>query len=122
MNVTPMAPRILIVEDESLLLMLLEELLPVLGYEVAGSVGSVEEAMQRLPELQFEAAVMDVNLGGEQSFPIADALVERGIPLLFTTGYGSAGLPEQYRDYPVLAKPFRKHDLEAALRSLFTVA
>lgn len=117
-----MTPRILIVEDESLLLMLLEELLPAMGYEVVGMIGSVDEALQRLPHLQFDAAIMDVNLGGEQSFPVADAVAERGIPVLFTTGYGSAGLPDRYREFPVLAKPFRKHDLEVALRAMFSVA
>lgn len=109
------APRVFIVEDESMLVMLLEDLLPTLGYEIAGSAGSVEQALADLDGTQVDLAVVDVNLAGTPSFPVADALRERGIPFLFTTGYGQQGLPERFADAAVLAKPFRRKDIEDAL-------
>jgi CheY-like chemotaxis protein len=112
------APRVFIVEDEFMLVMLLEELLPTLGYEVVGSAASVDQALGQLPALETDIAVVDVNLAGTESFPVADALRERGIPFLFTTGYGQQGLPPRFADAPVLAKPFRRHDIEAALSRL----
>ena len=112
------ATRIFIIEDEFMLVMLLEELLPTLGYEVAGTAASLEQALEQLPALETDMAVVDVNLAGTESFPVADALRERGIPFLFTTGYGQQGLPERFANTPVLAKPFRRHDIEAALAGL----
>ena len=88
MTTTDPAPRVLIVEDEFLLVMLLEDLLPTLGYTVAGSAGSVEHALAKLDTAEVDLAVVDVNLAGEPSFPVADALRARGVPFLFTTGYG----------------------------------
>ncbi|KRA52314.1 hypothetical protein ASD77_11580 [Pseudoxanthomonas sp. Root65] len=116
---TEAAPtRVFIIEDEFMLVMLLEELLPTLGYEVAGTAASLDQALGQLPALDTDMAVVDVNLAGTESFPVADALRERGIPFLFTTGYGQEGLPERFADTPVLAKPFRRHDIEAALARL----
>lgn len=112
--------RVFIVEDEFMLVMLLEELLPTLGYAVAGSAASVEQALADLEANEIDLAVVDVNLGGTESFPVADALRERGIPFLFTTGYGQQGLPARFADAPVLAKPYRRHDIEAALSQLRT--
>lgn len=106
---------VFIVEDESLLLMLLEDLLPEMGYTVLASAGSVADALAKLSGLSPDVAVVDVNLAGTPSFPVAEALRARGIPFLFTTGYGQEGLPPSYADVTVLAKPFRRHDLEAAL-------
>ena len=114
------ANRVFIVEDEFMLVMLLEELLPTLGYAVAGSAASVEQALTGLEAGEIDLAVVDVNLAGNESFPVADALRERGIPFLFTTGYGQQGLPERFADAPVLAKPYRRHDIEAALAQLRT--
>lgn len=112
------AQRVFIVEDEFMLVMLLEELLPTLGYAVAGSAASVEQALGDLDGTQIDLAVVDVNLAGTESFPVADALRERGIPFLFTTGYGQQGLPARFADAPVLAKPYRRQDIEAALSQL----
>ncbi|WP_334177775.1 response regulator [Pseudoxanthomonas sp.] len=109
---------IFIVEDEFMLVMLLEDLLPAIGYTVAGTAGSVEAALEQLETLDVDLAVVDVNLAGTESFPVADALRARGVPFVFTTGYGQEGLPARYAGTPVLAKPFRRHDLEAALSRL----
>ncbi len=112
------ANRVFIVEDEFMLVMLLEDLLPTLGYSVAGSAGSVEQALTDLEANEIDLAVVDVNLAGTESFPVADALRERGIPFLFTTGYGQQGMPARFADTPVLAKPYRRHDIQAALAQL----
>lgn len=113
-----MENRILVIEDESLIAMLLEDLLPEMGYTVESTVGTVKEALELLEQRPIDLAVVDVNLGGESSFPVADVLQRRGIPFLFTTGYGQMGLPEPYSALPVLQKPFRKKDLQAALQAL----
>ncbi|KRA48748.1 response regulator [Pseudoxanthomonas sp. Root630] len=115
-------PGVFVVEDESLLLMLLEDLLPEMGYTVLASAGSVADALANLSAIAPDVAVVDVNLAGTPSFPVAEALRARGIPFLFTTGYGQEGLPAHYADVPVLAKPFRRHDLEVALARLHPVA
>lgn len=115
-----MATRVMIVEDESMLMMLLEDLLPEMGYEVAATAGTVDDALAALDAADIGLAVVDVNLGGVESFPVADALSARGIPFLFTTGYGALGLPDRYAGAHVLQKPFRKQDLEAALGKLPT--
>ncbi len=83
-----------------MLVMLLEDLLPTLGYSVAGSAGSVEQALTDLEANEIDLAVVDVNLAGTESFPVADALRERGIPFLFTTGYGQQGMPARFADTP----------------------
>jgi len=111
-------PRVFIVEDESMLVMLLEDLLPTLGYTVAGSAASVDDALAELERTAIDVAVVDVNLAGTPSFPVADALRDRGVPFVFTTGYGQQGLPERFADAPVLAKPFRRQDIETALTRL----
>ncbi len=114
--------RILIVEDEMLVAMNVEDMLLDLGHEVAGLAGRLEPALALAREAEIDLAMLDVNLAGEQSFPIADALIERGTPFLFATGYGLKGIPEKYRDRPVLQKPFRAQDLAQALRQAVTAA
>src|SRR5690606_17798512 len=78
-----MTPRVLIVEDESLLVMVLEDLLPELGYEVVATAHSVETALQAMDEHEPDIAILDINLTGAASFPIADELARREIPHLF---------------------------------------
>lgn len=113
-----MPKRTLIVEDESLLVMVLEDLLPELGYTVAATADTVDAALLALDTREIDLAILDVNLGGTESFPVADALAARGIPFLFATGYGAMGLPECYADTLVLQKPYGQRDLEAALATL----
>ncbi len=108
--------RILIVEDEMLVAMNIEDMLLDLGHEVAGLASRLEPALSLASEGEFDLAMLDVNLAGQTSFPIAAVLASRGIPFFFATGYGVKGIAEEYRSYPVLQKPFRAHDLEIALR------
>lgn len=110
--------RILIVEDEMLVAMNIEDMLTELGHEVVGIASRIEPALALAREGGFDAAMLDVNLAGDRSFPVADLLVERNIPFLFATGYGRAGIEPAYRDRPVLQKPFRAAELLAAVEAL----
>ena len=108
--------RILVVEDEMLVAMNIEDMLLALGHDVAGIASRLGPALQLAREGAFDLAMLDVNLAGETSFPVAEILRERGIPFLFATGYGAEGIEEGYRGAPVLQKPFRERDLQAALK------
>ena len=107
--------RILVVEDEMLVAMNIEDMLLAMGHEVAGIASRLAPALQLAREGAFDLAMLDVNLAGETSFPVADILRERGIPYLFATGYGADGIEEAYRGAPVLQKPFRSRDLAGVL-------
>jgi CheY-like chemotaxis protein len=108
---------VLVVEDEMLVAMNIEDMLTDLGYEVAGLANRLETALALATEASFDVAMLDVNLAGQASFPVADVLRARGIPYLFATGYGVQGIAEAHRQAPVLQKPFRARDLEAVLRA-----
>jgi CheY-like chemotaxis protein len=115
----PTARRILVVEDEILIGMLLEDMLGELGYEVAAMASRVEEAMTLAREIDADAAILDVNLDGKQVYPVAEILSGRGIPFVFATGYGERGLPPAYQQRPTLQKPFQQETLQRQLAGLF---
>ena len=107
--------RILVVEDEGLVAMLIEDMLDDLGCEVAGSAASVKQALAWLDGGgEADAALLDVQLGEEMVFPVAEALAARGTPFAFTTGYGEVNEP-RYRHAPLLGKPIRGERLEQVL-------
>ncbi len=110
--------RVLLVEDETLVAMLLEDMIADLGGAVVGAASRVGRALDLVRELgsEIDLAVLDVNLGGEEVFPVAAALAEAGVPFAFSTGYGSAGLPEGWRNRPTLQKPFTQSQVESVLR------
>jgi DNA-binding response OmpR family regulator len=122
MSQTPVRPRILIVEDEMMIAIMLEDMLDELGCAVAGIAGKPEEAMAFIESQPIEAAILDVNLNGAHSFAVAEALDERGVPFMFSTGYGAIVLEERYRTRPVLQKPFRQEELEAAVNVMLAKA
>jgi CheY-like chemotaxis protein len=107
--------RVLIVEDEALVGMALEDALQFLGIEVAGVAGTVDEALAHIETGQFDGAILDVQLHGKTVLPVAESLERRGIPFVFATGYGRAGVPEKYREAPVLQKPFMPAELKDVL-------
>ena len=113
-----LAPRVLVVEDEMTVAMLIEDMVGELAYEIAGVVPRLEDAMRLVDSDSFDLAVLDVHLNGETVFPFAAALEERDIPFLFATAYGPRGIPEEFRDRPVLQKPFGPVELRRALMEL----
>jgi DNA-binding response OmpR family regulator len=111
--------RILIVEDEPLIAMMLEDFLDALDREVAGSADSVSAALELVAAGGIDAAILDVNLrGGETCWPIADALVAAGIPFLLATGGAGDMIAGPYRDRPILSKPFTMDNVDSALTAL----
>jgi CheY-like chemotaxis protein len=110
--------RVLVVEDEMMVSMLIEDMLSELGCEIVGPASRLDEAMELAKTAEIDCAVLDVNLGGQPIFPLADLLRERGAPFAFATGYGDAGLREADRGSPVLQKPFRESDLARVLGEL----
>jgi len=113
----PIRPRILIVEDEPLIAMMLTDMLAELGFDVVASVTQVGAAIKILDELKIDVALLDVNIGTQKIDPVADLLATRGTPFVFTTGYGNAGVPSGHAERPILQKPFRIDDLAAVLRN-----
>ena len=112
--------RILIVEDEIVVALFMEDILTEFGYEVAGVVSHLDEAMRRAHD--YDLAVLDVHLNGRNVFDFADKLTAEEIPFIFATGYGERGIPERHRGCPVLQKPFQPADLRRALDRLVTGA
>ena len=98
--------------------MLLEDMLADLGHVVVAVIPRVNEALASVQREAFDLAILDIHLNGQPVFPVAEALIERGIPFVFATGYGERGLPEQYRNRPILQKPFAKDDLARTLSDL----
>ncbi len=109
--------RVLIVEDETLISMLMEVYLEQLGCSVVGSASRLDEAVEMAGRLEMDAAVLDVNLAGKMSYPVAEVLRARGVPFVFATGYGLGGLPDRMHGVPVVPKPFRRDHIEQALYS-----
>jgi CheY-like chemotaxis protein len=114
----PRGTRVFIVEDEAMIRMLLEDMLGELGCLIAGSAGSMAEALAAARDGDFDVALLDVNLQGENTGPVAEVLQARGVPFVFATGYGAQGLPEAFRDRPALKKPFQQDGLSRVLRGV----
>jgi DNA-binding response OmpR family regulator len=112
----------LLVEDEALVAMLIEDALDSAGAVMLGPYAAVAPALAAIPEALPELAVLDLNLAGESSLPIADDLAGRGVPLVFASGYGQAGLPPRFRGRPMLAKPFDPAELISVLAALWEAA
>ena len=108
------AKRIL-VEDEVMIRMLLEDMLGEVGYTVAAEAARIKEALEATKNADFDLAILDANLNGQPASPVADALVARGTPFVFATGYGE--VPEPYCDRPTLKKPFHMDGLKQMLQS-----
>lgn len=112
------ALKVLVVEDEALVSMLVEDMLTDLGCTIVGPAAEIEEALKLATSADIDAALLDVNLGGRPIFPVADALRARGVPYAFASGYGEAGISEDHKGASVLQKPFREADLRRVLEGL----
>lgn len=111
--------RILIVEDEPLIAMMLEDFLDILGKSVAGTADTVANALSAIDKGDIDAAILDVHLrGGEKSWPVADRLAAAGIPFVLATGGSGDMIEATHRDRPVLSKPFTMDGVEKALNGL----
>ena len=112
---------VLVVEDEMLILIMIEDMLSDLGCESVITAASVDQALAKLEAHAFDVAMLDSNLNGNSSDPIADALVTRGVPFFFATGQKSGGVISRgYPERPVLKKPFNVKQLEESFRRLFS--
>jgi CheY-like chemotaxis protein len=111
--------RLLIVEDETLVAIMVEDMLSDLGCVVVEVAGSVSRGLALVADstLALDGAILDVNLGGEKVYPVADALTAKGVPFMFATGYGIGGIAETYSHVPALAKPYDPQVLKTVLSS-----
>jgi two-component sensor histidine kinase/DNA-binding response OmpR family regulator len=105
--------RLLLVEDEALTGMMMSDMLTELGFDVIGPFGRLADAMAAVRREDFHAAVLDVNLDGEMVYPVADAVVARGVPFVFVTGYGAEGIDRRFAQIPVLQKPIERQMLQS---------
>ncbi len=99
--------RILVVEDEPLLAMMIEDLLSEIGCVVVGPASHLAAGVALAAEAELDGALLDVNLGSEAVYPVADTLRRRGVPFVFVTGYGRHGLDTPYAAHPIIQKPFK---------------
>jgi len=114
--------RVLVVEDEALVAMLLETILEDMGCMAVGPAATVDEGLRMAADEAIDAALLDVNVAGRQVFPVAQALKDRGVPFVFSTGYGEGGLPDEWRGQPTLQKPFTEAAVRDALMSAMGLA
>jgi len=110
--------RVLVVEDEMLVLLMIEDMLADFGCEDVVTAGTVQNAIARVDAQRFDAAMLDMNLGGTDSQQVADALSLRSVPFLYSTGNTGHDIGNGYQGRPVLKKPFRESDLSTMLRAL----
>ncbi len=114
-RLVPSKLRVLVIEDEGLVALLIEDMLTELGHEVVATASRAREALEVARTADFDFALVDVNLDGETSYPVADLLKSRGAPFAFSTGYGFDGVDRKYADIPLLTKPFLSADLKRIL-------
>ena len=107
--------KVLVVEDESMVALHLENMLEEMGCRVVASVPRLVKALRVAGSMDFDLAVLDINLAGEVVYPLAMRLAHRGVPFLFSTGYSTASLPPELSDRPVLRKPFTLASLKKAV-------
>ena len=115
--------RVLVVEDESLVAMLLETILEDMECTPVGAISTVEEALAVVAsDDALDGALLDVNVAGSHVFPVAQALKDKGVPFVFSTGYGEGGLPDEWRGQPTIQKPFTEDAVKQALMKALGVA
>ncbi len=111
----PTRGSVFLVEDEVMIRMMVADMLEELGYTVSAEAGEIGDAIRLAETSFFDVAILDVNVNGKVISPVADVIKARNRPFIFATGYGSSGLPEEYRDRPALQKPFQIETLSKAI-------
>ncbi|MBI6764957.1 response regulator [Pseudomonas syringae pv. syringae] len=111
-------PKVLLVEDETMLAMLMEMLLEDLGFATAYHASTLNEGIEYARNGEYDLAILDINIIGGNSFPIAAAIADRGIPFMFCSGYGRLGIPDAWLNRRCVAKPFSAEQLSEALSEL----
>ena len=110
--------RVLVVEDEPMIRMLITDMLQELGCKVGAEAADIDRAVALAHSTDFDLAILDVNLKGKVITPVAEIVRARGLPIIFATGYGSEGVPPEFRDRPALQKPFQLETLASAIDAL----
>ena len=113
----PQGGSVFLVEDEVMIRMMVADMLEELGYSIAAEAGEISEALRLAQSTDFDLAILDVNVNGKVISPVADLIKARNRPFIFATGYGSSGLPEEYRDRPSLQKPFQIETLARVIEN-----
>ncbi len=106
---------VFLVEDEVMIRRMVADMLEELGYSIAAESGEIGDALKLAQSVEFDLAILDVNVNGKVISPVADVIAGRNRPFIFATGYGSSGLPAEYRDRPALQKPFQIETLGRAI-------
>jgi CheY-like chemotaxis protein len=114
---SPPGAAVFLVEDEAMIRMMVADMLLELGYSVAAEAGDINEAIKLASSTEFDIAILDVNVNGKVISPVAELIRTRNRPFIFATGYGSQGVPEEYRDRPALQKPFQIESLAQMIES-----
>ncbi|WIW44464.1 response regulator [Bradyrhizobium sp. 62B] len=109
---------VLLVEDEALIRMMIADMLTELGHSVAGEAPDLTSGLMLASAPGVDAAILDLQLGKDSSEPIAIELEKRGIPFAFASGYGADGMPQTFKDHPVLQKPFPMDELQRCMAKL----
>lgn len=115
MRKTNCSLQVLVVEDESMVAMMIEDMLEDLGHCVLATSGRMPEASKLVSSASADLAILDVNLNGEETYPLAASLASRKIPFIFATAYGSSGIKAEWSGVPVLQKPFQSSQLAEAI-------
>ena len=106
---------VLLVEDEAIIRMMIAEMVEELGHRVVAEAGDIREAERLATAAQFDLAILDINVNGDSILPVAEIVARRNVPFVFASGYGATGLPEPFRNRPVLKKPFLIEQLASAI-------
>lgn len=119
MKSKPRQVSVLLVEDETLIRMMIAGMVEELGHTVVAEAGNINDALALARTANFEIAILDINVGGERIEPVAEIVAGRRLPFMFASGYGAAGAPPKFRDRPILQKPFLIERLGKAIEELF---
>jgi CheY-like chemotaxis protein len=120
-TIRPPERSVFVAEDEAMIRMMIADMLDELGYSIAAEASNVTSALLLAQSAKFDLAILDVNLGGEMISPVAEALKESNVPFFFASGYGSPPLPEAFRGYPILQKPFQIESLALAINETMKI-